>query len=151
MKDELISIKIDNMKNNFIIFQEDEKRLSDITTSHKPVVNILPILDTYIMGYKERNRYLNQKNYYFIFDRSGNATNTIILNGHVIGIWDIDEPYIKMFLLINIQTRIKKIITDKLIKIGIFYTDKKLKIKECKSMIPLNKRTAGSVMKPLKT
>ena len=37
-----------------------------------------------------------------------------------------------------------------MIKIGNFYTDIELKIKECKKMISLKERTAGSMMKPLR-
>jgi hypothetical protein len=102
------------------------------------------------MGYKVRDRFFEQSKYYYIYDKSGNATNTILLDGRIIGIWDIDEPDVKMFLLEKINSGIKKDIVEKLIKIGNFFTEKELSFKECKTMIPLNKRTAGSMMKPLK-
>jgi hypothetical protein len=149
-KDELSDVKIEKNKDEFIIFKEEEKKLSGQIIPKQPVINILPILDPYIMGYKDRGRYLDQLNYYYIFDKSGNATNTILLNGQIIGVWDIDDPYVKMFFLNKIDGQIKDIISDKLIKIGKFYTDKKLKLKECKKMISLKERTAGSMMKPLK-
>ena len=55
------------------------------------------------MGYKNRERFINPDIYEFVFDRSGNATTTILLNGVVIGIWDFEtkpKPKVK-FLLFN--------------------------------------------------
>jgi hypothetical protein len=63
-----------------------------------PVVNIFPVLDPYLMGYKLRKRYLNPEDYEYIFDRSGNVTSTITMNGRIVGIWDVQNPFIKLFL-----------------------------------------------------
>jgi len=75
----------------------------------KHVVNLLPTLDPYLMGYKDRERYLNPEYYNNVFDRSGNATSTILLNGEVIGVWDIGEkaePLIKLFLFKEVERRV---------------------------------------------
>ena len=36
------------------------------------------MLDPYLMGYKDRERYLDPRFKDFVFDRSGNVTNTIV-------------------------------------------------------------------------
>ncbi len=51
------------------------------------VVKLLPSLDGYIMGYRDRRRFLDSEHYDQVFDRSGNALNTVWVDGRVIGIW----------------------------------------------------------------
>lgn len=115
-----------------------------------PVVSILPSLDPYLMGYKDRERYLNPEHHNFVFDRSGNATSTILLDGRVIGIWDLEEPFIKILLLSNVKSDILNEIHSKARSVGAFTLGKQVKTKQCHSMTPLNQRTAGGVMSPLK-
>jgi len=105
------------------------------------------------MGYKEHERCLNPKYYYYVFDRSGNATSTILLNGEVIGVWDIAEkaePLIKLFLFEEAEKTVLNDIRIMAKKIGKFIVDGEVQIKECTSMVPLTRRTAGGVMSPLK-
>ena len=150
IKDDLRQIKVDHLDGELIIDKEDLEILSDIKVPKKQVINVLPILDPLLMGYKQRDRFFEQSKYHYFYDKSGNATNSILLNGRIIGVWDIDEPYVKMFLLEKINEAIRKEIIDKLIKVGKFFTEKQVSFKQCKNMIPLDKRTAGSMMKPLK-
>jgi hypothetical protein len=150
INDDLREIKVDKLDGTLIVEKNDLKKLSDLKFPKKHVINILPLLDPLVMGYKQRDRFFEQSNYNYFFDKSGNATNTILLNGRNIGVWDIDEPYVKMFLLEKISGEIKKDIIKKLIKLGEFFTEKHLSFKQCKNMVPLDKRTAGSMMKPLK-
>jgi hypothetical protein len=105
------------------------------------------------MGYKERERYINAKNYNLIFDRSGNVAASIFLDGVVIGVWDKEEkpvPTIKFHLFQSIDEDLLDELYSKIQRIGEFYFDEKVLIKECKSMIPLTERTAGGFMTPLK-
>ena len=77
---------------------------------------IIEISVAYLMGYKERDRYLDQKYYDYIFDRSGNATNSIIVDGVISGVWDVYEkpkPIIKLYFF----KKQNKEIMDKLISI----------------------------------
>ena len=151
IKYDLRQIKVDHLDGELIIDKDDLEILSEISIPKKQVINVLPILDPLIMGYKQRDRFFEQSKYHYIYDKSGNATNSILLNGRIIGVWDIDEPYVKMFLLEKVSERIRRELIDKLMKVGTFFTDKKVSFKECKTMIPLDKRTAGSMMKPLKS
>ena len=116
-------------------------------------MNLLPSLDPYLMGYKDRERYLNPEYYKNVFDRSGNATSTILLNGKVIGVWNIaekPEPLIKLLLFEEVERRVLKKVYLEGQKIGKFIADGDVQIKERNSMVPLTRRTAGGVMSPLK-
>jgi len=148
-----VRVEISNVKGNFIMLRSDENLIKTQAPSKRRTVNLLPSLDPYLMGYKKRERYLNHKHYDRVFDRSGNVTSTILLDGRVVGVWDFTEdlePLVKLFLLEEVEGSVVKEIYLKAQKIGRFIADKEVQIRECNSMVPLTRRTAGGVMSPLK-
>jgi hypothetical protein len=153
LEDKTEIIKIKNLEYDYIINKTDLDILSKIKQDSFQSVNVLPDLDPYMMGYKNRERYVDYKNYEYIYDRSGNATTSILLNGVVIGIWDIVEkpnPQIKVFLFDEVENQIKSQIGVECKNIGNFIIEKDISIKFCKKMTPLTKRTMGGFMSPLK-
>jgi hypothetical protein len=65
-----------------------------------------------------------------VFDRSGNATSTILLDGKIVGVWDIGEdkePSVKIYLFDEIKNSALTEISSKAQKIGKFITVKKFK------------------------
>jgi hypothetical protein len=105
------------------------------------------------MGYKQRDRYLDQEHYDLVFDRSGNATSVILVDGRVVGVWDFEdgkEPLAKVFLFQELGRSLRDGIYAEAEHLGEFIAETKVKIKECESMVPLTERTAGSMMSPLK-
>ncbi|MFX0021603.1 MAG: winged helix DNA-binding domain-containing protein [Candidatus Hermodarchaeota archaeon] len=150
---ELIKIKISSIQGICTIFKSDLEGLTNHKAFGKPILSLLPKLDPYPMGYKERERYINSENYNQMFDRSGNATSTIFLDGVAIGVWDVEEkpePTIKYHLFHTIEKDLIAELHSKATKIGKFYFDEEVQILECKSMVPLTERTAGGFMTPLK-
>lgn len=153
IQEQIVRVKISNLKGNFIMLRSDENLIKKQAPSKKRTINLLPNLDPYLMGYRERERYLNYEDYEKVFDRSGNATSTILLDGRVVGVWDFTknvEPLVKIFLFEEVEESVLTEIYLKAQEIGKFITDKKVQIKECHSMIPLTHRTAGGAMSPLK-
>jgi hypothetical protein len=145
-------IKIDQFEHEYIIHKQDIKTLSNMKDSNESSINVLPNLDPYIMGYKDRERYVDYNYYKYIFDRSGNGTTTILLDGHVNGIWDITEkpePQIKLYMLKEFDSNLSEIKRE-LKKLGKFIIGKDISIQICDNMIPLTERTMGSFMSPLK-
>ena len=105
------------------------------------------------MGYKRRERFIKSDIYDFVFDRSGNGTTSILLNGEVMGIWDFQdkpEPTIKFLLFERPKESIVNEIKNQARKIGQFILEQEVKIKECTNPVPLTKRSAGTFMRPLK-
>jgi uncharacterized protein YcaQ len=152
IQQQIVPVKVEGLKNAFIKLESD-MTLKMATRSKKRIVNLLPALDSYIMGYKNRERYLSYKNYNRVFDRSGNATSTILLDGEVVGVWDYeegDEPSIRILLFGIVENSLLREIYSKAEKIGKFTIGEEVEIKECNSMIPLTQRTAGGFMSPLK-
>lgn len=147
---EVSYVEIPELGGPYLIHSSDWESLKSIGTPTHPVVNILPGLDPYMMGYKDRERYLHPKHYKMIFDRSGNATSVILVDGRVVGIWDLEEPLVKIFYLKNVGIDIGKKVHSKTSDMGRFLAEKPVQIKVCDSMVPLFNRTVGSFMSPLK-
>jgi len=152
LQEQSTHIRISDLERDFIMLRSDEDLLKDMSLPQRRVVNLLPTLDPYLMGYKERGRYLNYEHYDKVFDRSGNATSTILLDGRV-GVWDFaedTEPTVKIFLFEEVGGSVLREIRLKARRIGRFIADKEVKIKECDSVVPLTQRPAGAVMSPLR-
>ncbi len=143
-------VDISDMEKTHLMLLTDKTLLMSGKTAEKHVVNVLPGLDPYLMGFKDRERYLNQRHYNHIFDRSGNSTSTILVDGRVIGVWDFEEPFVKMFLFDDVEAEVMNEIRFKARSVGGFLSGKDVEIKECDSMVPLTQRTAGGVMSPLR-
>ena len=150
MKDEINYVDVSGTDKTFLVLSSDKALLMSTRNEGMHVVNILPSLDPYMMGFKDRERCLDSERYKYVFDRSGNATSTILLDGRVIGVWNFEDPFAKVFLFDDNETDVLKEIHFKARSVGTFITDKEVRIKECDSMIPLTQRTAGGVMSPLK-
>ncbi len=153
LEKQTLIINVSNLKGNFILLKTDEKNLKEINLNQKKTVNFLPVQDPYIMGYKERERYIDPEYYYYVFDHSGNATTTILFDGRVMGVWDFTEktePIVKIYLFEKAGKTLLKRIYSEASRIGKFIADKEVHTKECKHMISLRERTLGGFMSPLR-
>lgn len=148
--DEVSSVEIPELESGYLVHSSERESLQSLEAPKHPVVNVLPGLDPYMMGYKDRERYLHPKHHKMIFDRSGNATSTILVDGRVVGIWDLEEPLVKIFYLKDVGKDLRKKVCSKASDVGKFLAEKSVQVKVCDSMVPLFKRTAGSFMSPLK-
>jgi hypothetical protein len=148
--DKVLSVEIPELESSYLVHLSERESLQSLEVPKHPVVNVLPGLDPYMMGYKDRERYLHPKHYKMIFDRSGNATSTILVDGRVVGIWDLEEQLVKIFYLKDVEKDIRKKIRSKASDMGKFLAEKPVQVKVCDSMVPLYKRGAGSFMSPLK-
>jgi hypothetical protein len=153
LEEQLIETPIPEIGKGFIMLRSDRERVEAVKQPRESVINLLPYLDPYLMGHKERERYLAQEDYGLVFDRSGNATSTILVDGRVVGVWDFEggeEPLVKIFLFQEFEKSLRDEIFKEAERLGEFIAEAEVKVKECESMVPLTDRTAGSVMSPLK-
>lgn len=148
--EEVFSVEIPELESDYLVHSSEQESLKSIGIPTHPVVNVLPGLDPYIMGYKDRERYLHPKHYKMVFDRSGNATSTILVDGQVVGIWDLEEPLVKIFYLKDVGKDVRKKVRSNASDVGKFIAEKPVQVKVCGSMVPLFNRTAGSFQSPLK-
>ena len=86
--DEVVEIRTAETNTPMLILESELERFRASIRPPSQSVAILPGLDSYIMGYCDRERYVDSHLYEYIFDNSGNATNVVLVNGRVGGIWD---------------------------------------------------------------
>lgn len=153
VRDQLREIEIEGLPGAFFLPRAELQSLLDMRHVGEPSVNILPILDPYLMGYRHRQRYLDPSRYDYIFDRTGNATSTILVEGRVTGIWDYGDSSsgLKYYLFEDLEEGILAQVRLKLRQAGLFLTGKETEIKSVGSMTPLKGRTAGGFISPLKS
>jgi len=150
LEDEIVNIDVSDAGKTYLMLSQDQKLIASARSQEKHVANLLPNLDPYLMGFKDRERYLDEEHYNLVFDRSGNATSTISVNGRVAGVWDFAAPFIKTYLFYDFEAKILKKIHAEARRVGAFIYGKEVGLRECDSMIPLTQRTAGGVMSPLR-
>ena len=153
LEHETTEVEIPELKRTYLVLAADEPAMKSLRSSAKPAVNLLPALDPYLMGYKERERYLDYKYYEMVFDRGGNSTSTILVDGRVVGVWDFSEdpkPTVKVFLFHELEKSVLRIVQSRALAIGKFIGDKTVAIEMCDQMVPLRQRTAGGFMSPLR-
>lgn len=152
-RDTITEIKIKDIDIRLFILTKHLESLVSASRSETVNINLLPVLDPYTMGYKDRDRYIDKKHYYYIFDKSGNGTSVILYNGIVIGVWDIIEkpsPCIKLYFTEKPGKDVKEKTLARAAASGRFYTGADPEIVICSSMHPLPEGTAGSFLSPLK-
>ena len=151
--DEITQVEISGMAGRYVMLSSDLGPMQYTKPQRRHVVNLLPALDPYLMGYKERARYLDPEHGDKVFDRSGNATSTILLGGRIVGIWDFVEkprPLVKLYLFRAVARGVRDEIYAKAQALGVFMADREVEVKECDAMVPLPRRTAGAFMSPLR-
>jgi hypothetical protein len=87
LAEELETVVIDGLDGEHLMLANDAQRLRDFATQTAPCVCLLPDLDPYIMGYRDRRRFLASEHRGKVFDRAGNAMSTVWVNGRVVGAW----------------------------------------------------------------
>jgi DNA glycosylase AlkZ-like len=149
---ETAEVGIPELEGTFVMLAADKTALERFKTSTQPAVNLLPALDPYLMGYKERGRYLDYEHYDLVFDRSGNSTSTILVDGRVVGVWDFGQgpkPTVKLFFFHDLEKKVLRTVESRARATGEFIGDKAVAVEMCDKMVPLPQRNAGGFMSPL--
>jgi len=153
LQEQIVPLGISGIEGDFVLLRSEVSLVNHSSARQRPTVNLLPSLDPYLMGYKERERYLEHRRCSYVFDRSGNATSTILLDGRVVGVWDFrqdEAPVVKLFLFEKVEPDLLEDIYAVARRVGRFVAGGEVQVQECHAMVPLTKRSAGSVMSPLK-
>jgi hypothetical protein len=149
---EVAEVEIPELRGTYVMLAEDLAALERARPSGQLAVNLLPALDPYLMGHKEREHYLDYQYYEMVFDRSGNSTSTIMIDGRVAGVWDFSDkpgPTVKVFLFHKLEKKALRMVESRARAIGRFIADKAVAVEMCDRMVPLTQRNAGGFMSPL--
>lgn len=74
-----------------LLMSADDLARADAVPAGAGSVVLLPVLDPYLMGYRDRDRFLDPSLRPLVYDRGGNATATVLVDGRVEGVWDLTE------------------------------------------------------------
>jgi len=97
--EEVVTIEISDLDGEFLTLAAEIKPLKRSKPGGGRIF-LLPSLDPYIMGYKDRERFLAPEHYSKVFDRAGNALPTIWAEGRVVGVWQEKRPLASLTLLL---------------------------------------------------
>lgn len=109
------------LADDMIMLRPDRMPIAGPGPAEGPIVNLLPVQDPYLMGYKVRARYLDERWRDFVFDRSGNATSSIRVDGRVAGVWDSqagDPPLVKVLLFEPMPGGVHRLIVERAQALG---------------------------------
>jgi hypothetical protein len=87
LKPEVIDVAIEGLGDGYLMLADDAQRLRGFVPADGPYTFFLPSLDPYIMGYRNRRRFLAPEHRSKLFDRAGNAVPTVWADGRVVGAW----------------------------------------------------------------
>jgi uncharacterized protein YcaQ len=83
----LVEVAVADLGEGYLMLAADAERLRAFTPPGGPFAALLPSLDPYIMGYRDRRRFLAEQYRPQLFDRAGNSVPTALVNGRVVGAW----------------------------------------------------------------
>lgn len=152
LRGELVDVRICGRSDAYHMLQDDLDALGDLQSVVSPNVNLLPALDGYLMGYADRSRFLQPKFSDRVLDRSGNITNVVLVDGQILGVWDVDDstvPTVKVHMFEFVQHLAGEKIYAQAKRAGSFIFGKDVRFRQCDKMKPLDSRPAGAFMSPL--
>ena len=100
LEKQLVRVVVPDLSAEYVMLRQDLEKLGGTVMDGPPVVNLLPALDPYLMAYRDRTRYLAEAFYNHVYDSTGNAAASVLVDGRITGIWDIeegDDPLVKLF------------------------------------------------------
>jgi hypothetical protein len=99
--DEVATVEVEGLGGSHLVLATDVSRMDGGSSQKEPVVNLLPALDPYIMGYRDRRRFLDPERHRQVFDRAGNPVGTAWVDGRVVGVWDASGDHVEVFVWDN--------------------------------------------------
>lgn len=145
----LTTVSVTGLGNRLLMTQTalHDTKTTDPTTS---AVQLLPKLDPYTMGYKDRSRMLDPRHNEMVIDRGGNVTSVVLAEGRVVGVWDlVEDPNAAIrVLLFDPDHRDRRLILERAAESAAFWFGEPVAVEEYTSMVPLRQRS-GVMRQPL--
>jgi len=95
---EIVEVTIELLGEGFWMLSSESDALRDTADAANGVVCLLPSLDPYVMGYRDRRRFLAPERHGQVFDRAGNAFATVWIDGQIAGVWRQVENGVQVLL-----------------------------------------------------
>lgn len=115
-------------------------------------VKALPLLDPYVQGYRDRERFLDPARHDYVYDGGGNSAATVVHRGRVIGVWQPSEdpaPSVRFHLFDRHPQSVRVAVEGELAAAGAMHFDAPVDVVEVTEMVPLSGGGGRSAMHPL--
>jgi len=90
LPDQVVTVAVEELVGEHLLSSYDADALTSLVGSPDGVA-LLPVWDTYLMGYRDRARMLDPEQADCVIDPAGNATSVVLDGGRVTAVWDLDE------------------------------------------------------------
>jgi hypothetical protein len=91
--DEIVPVSIAGVESDYLMHAADLEELVWTGTPRSPSVAMLPALDPLLSGYARHAWFVDDRARSAVFDRNGNPTSVVLLDGSTVGVWDVlSEP-----------------------------------------------------------
>lgn len=147
LEPELARFEVSGLDGTFIMLRSRFRADEDAALPEGGAISFLPVLDPYVMGYKQRARYLDPEVADRVFDRGGNATSTIFLDGRIIGVWDAVEqpaPAVWLHLFAPGNDDLLARLRERARLVGTFLFGEDVEVRQFARMKPLTNRPTGA-------
>lgn len=151
--EDVLPATIEGLEGEFLLHEADLGALRRPTAPRAGHVSLLPVLDPYLQGYRDRERCVDPAHLPFVVDRGGNATSVILVGGRVAGVWDLvrrPSPELRLFFLGPLDAGTRRRVRSHATDLAAFLSDGPAAVVETTGMTPLSGRTAGGFQSPLK-
>ncbi len=144
---EIVHVEVSGLDGAYMMLRSDVPTSQGAAVDDGTPLAFLPVLDPYVMGYKERDRYVDPAVADHVFDRGGNGTATIVLDGRVIGVWDAVErpsPTVRVHFFVAGDDDLLACVDDRARHVGRFLFGAEVRVQRVAEMYPLTNRPTGA-------
>jgi hypothetical protein len=151
LEDEVMPVRVPGWAGNHVIVRADLDRMLHAPAPRRTPLSLLASLDPYTMGFRQRARMVDAARHEFVYDRAGNATSIVLIDGRVAGVWDVlaHSREARFFLFATPTDAVEERLRAELAAVAAVITGSAVTMRRLDRMTPLTERRAGWVVKPL--
>jgi hypothetical protein len=151
LEDRITAVRVRGWDGDQVVLRADLDRIAHAATPQRTQLSLLASLDPYTMGFRRRARMLDAERHGFVYDRGGNATSVVLVDGRIAGVWDVLDHHseARFFPFVQPTRALQDRLRGKLAGVGAAITGAAVRVRRLDQMTPLTERKAGWVLKPL--
>ena len=88
LSDEVVTVDVDGIP--MLLLGDEWDALLGAAVDQGRGVRLLPVWDSLLMGWEDRTRFVTESQRPLIYDKAGNGTSVLLVDGRAEGIWELD-------------------------------------------------------------
>ena len=111
LENEMVEVEISGLDSSFVMLKSDFAEIEPFKLIRGPSVSLLPYEDSYVKGYRERERIVSQEIHGKVY-LHGEAQPTILVNGQILGTWRFKEHQGEVTIHLTLMEKVEKPIVN---------------------------------------